>query len=58
MKLISAMAAKELKKLNERHEALLSMERKAAEFVAAIQEDIDGNGNITHSFKKQRICRI
>lgn len=35
----SAMAAKELKKLNERHETLISMERKAAEFVAAIQED-------------------
>jgi len=37
----SAMAAKELKKLNERHEALISMERKSAEFVAAIQEDIE-----------------
>ena len=37
----SAMAAKELKKLNERHEALLGMERKSSEFVAAIQEDIE-----------------
>ena len=37
----SAMAAKELKKLNERHEALLGMERKYSEFVAAIQEDIE-----------------
>ena len=37
----SAMAAKELKKLNERYEALLGMERKSSEFVAAIQEDIE-----------------
>ena len=41
MKLTSAMAAKELKKLNEKHEALLSMEDKASMFVAAIQEDIE-----------------
>ena len=41
MKLTSAMAAKELKKLNEQHDALLAMEKKSSEFVAAIQEDIE-----------------
>ncbi|MBQ8137018.1 MAG: hypothetical protein IJ174_06255 [Clostridia bacterium] len=41
MKMTSAMAAKELKKLNEQHEALLAKERKSAEFVAAIQENIE-----------------
>ena len=39
----SAQAAKELKKLNEQHEALLAQENKASTFVAAIQEDIESN---------------
>ncbi len=39
MKMTSAMAAKELKKLNEQHEALLAKERRSMEFTAAIQED-------------------
>ena len=41
MKMTSAMAAKELKKLNEQHDALIAKEKKSAEFVAAIQEDIE-----------------
>ncbi len=41
MKMTSAMAAKELKKMNEQHDALLARESKSAEFVAAIQEDIE-----------------
>ncbi|MBQ9211441.1 MAG: hypothetical protein IJ153_07075 [Clostridia bacterium] len=41
MKMTSAVAAKELKKLNDQHDALTSMERKSSEFVAAIQEDIE-----------------
>lgn len=39
----SAQAAKELKKLNEQHEALSAQENKASTFVAAIQEDIESN---------------
>ena len=41
MKMTSAMAAKELRKLDGQHENLLGKERKLAEFVAAIQEDIE-----------------
>ena len=41
MKMTSAQAAKELRKLNDQHEALLAMENKAREFTAAIQEDIE-----------------
>lgn len=41
MKMTSAAAAKELRKLNEQHEALTGMEQKSSEFVAAIQEDIE-----------------
>ncbi|MBE5788328.1 MAG: hypothetical protein E7325_01540 [Clostridiales bacterium] len=41
MKMTSAAAAKELKKLNEQHEALTAMENKSSEFIAAIQEDIE-----------------
>ena len=37
----SAQAAKELKKLNEQHDALLRKEEKASVFTAAIQEDIE-----------------
>ena len=37
----SAMAAKHLKKLNDQRISLLSMEKKAKEFTAAIQEDIE-----------------
>ena len=40
MKMTSAQAAKELRKLNDQHEALLAMENKVRWFTAAIQEDI------------------
>ena len=40
-KVTSAAAAKQLRKLNEQRDALLSMERKACVFTAAIQEDVD-----------------
>ena len=41
MKMTSAQAAKELKKLNDQHDMLLSMESKARTFTAAIQEDVE-----------------
>ena len=41
MKMTSAQAAKELRKLNDQHEALLAMENKVRWFTAAIQEDIE-----------------
>lgn len=41
MKMTSAAAAKELKRLNEQHDALIAMEKKSSEFIAAIQEDIE-----------------
>ena len=41
MKMTSAQAAKELKKLNDQHEMLLDMENKARIFTAAIQEDVE-----------------
>lgn len=41
MKITSAQAAKELRKLNDQHDAILKMENKSREFVAAIQEDVD-----------------
>jgi hypothetical protein len=37
----SAQAAKELKRLNEERDALLSAEARASVFTAAIQEDIE-----------------
>ncbi len=37
----SAIAAKQLRKLNEQHDALLAMEKKAKNFTAAIQEDVE-----------------
>ena len=37
----SAMAAKELKKLNDKHDALISREKKSRVFTAAIQENIE-----------------
>lgn len=37
----SAIAAKQLRKLNDQREALLAMERKARTFTAAIQEDAE-----------------
>ena len=37
----SAQAAKELRKLNDQHDALLARENKSREFVAAIQEDVE-----------------
>ena len=40
-KMTSAQAAKELRKLNDRHDALLARENKSREFVAAIQEDVE-----------------
>lgn len=40
-KMTSAQAAKELKRLNELHTALLEKEQKACVFIAAIQEDIE-----------------
>ena len=40
-KMTSAQAAKELKRLNEQHTALLDKELKASVFTAAIQEDIE-----------------
>ena len=40
-KMTSAQAAKELKRLNEQHTALLEKEQKACVFTAAIQEDIE-----------------
>lgn len=36
----SAVAAKQLKKLNEQRDALLTMEKKSQSFIAAIQEDV------------------
>ena len=41
MKMTSAQAAKELRKLNDQHDAMLEMENKTREFVAEIQEDIE-----------------
>lgn len=41
MKMTSAQAAKELRKLNDQHDAVLAVENKAREFTAAIQEDIE-----------------
>ena len=41
MKMTSAQAAKELRKLNEEHAALMDRENKSREFVAAIQEDVE-----------------
>ena len=41
MKMTSAQAAKELRKLNDQHDALLAKENKSREFVAAIQEDVE-----------------
>ena len=41
MKMTSAQAAKELRKLNDQHDAMLKMENKSREFVAAIQEDVE-----------------
>ena len=41
MKMTSAQAAKELRKLKDQHDALLAMENKTREFTAAIQEDIE-----------------
>ena len=40
-KMTSAQAAKELRKLNDQHDALLARENKSREFVAAIQEDVE-----------------
>lgn len=40
-KMTSAQAAKELRRLNEMHDALLEREQKASVFTAAIQEDIE-----------------
>ena len=40
-RMTSAQAAKELKRLNELHTALLEKEQKASVFTAAIQEDIE-----------------
>ncbi|MBR1384718.1 MAG: hypothetical protein IJ555_13070 [Ruminococcus sp.] len=40
-KMTSAQAAKELKRLNDLHTALLEKEQKTAVFTAAIQEDIE-----------------
>lgn len=40
VKMTSAQAAKELKRLNETHDALLEMEKKSSVFTVAIQEDI------------------
>ena len=37
----SAMAAKQLRKLNDRRDALLAMEKKSRTFTAAIQEDVE-----------------
>ena len=37
----SAIAAKQLRKLNEQRDALLSKEKKARSFTAAIQEDVE-----------------
>ena len=41
MKMTSAQAAKELRKLNDQHDALLAKENKSREFIAAIQEDVE-----------------
>ena len=41
MKMTSAQAAKELRKRNDQHDALLAKENKSREFVAAIQEDVE-----------------
>lgn len=40
-KMTSAQAAKELRKLNDQHDALLARENKSREFVAAIQEVVE-----------------
>ena len=40
-KMTSAQAAKELRELNDQHDALLARENKSREFVAAIQEDVE-----------------
>ena len=40
-KMTSAQAAKELKRLNEEHAALVATEARASVFTAAIQEDVD-----------------
>lgn len=40
-KMTSAQAAKELKRLNDLHTALLEKESKACVFTAAIQEDVE-----------------
>ena len=37
----SAIAAKQLRKLNDQRDALLAMEKKARTFTAAIQEDAE-----------------
>ena len=37
----SAIAAKQLRKLNDQRDALLAMEKKSRTFTAAIQEDVD-----------------
>ncbi|MBR1686721.1 MAG: hypothetical protein IJ708_16480 [Clostridia bacterium] len=41
MQMTSAQAAKEMRKLKDQHEALLTIEEKSREFVAAIQEDVE-----------------
>ena len=41
VRMTSAQAAKELRKLNDQHDAMLAKENKSREFVAAIQEDIE-----------------
>ena len=41
MRMTSAQAAKELRKLNDQHDALLAKENKSREFTAAIQEDVE-----------------
>ena len=41
MKMTSAQAAKELRKLNDQYDAIIAMENKSRSFVAAIQENIE-----------------
>ena len=41
MRMTSAQAAKELRKLNDQHDAFLAKENKSREFTAAIQEDVE-----------------
>lgn len=41
MQMTSAQAAKEMRKLKDQHDALLTIEEKSREFVAAIQEDVE-----------------